>query len=113
MASSRAEAGDEPSLAYYLEALADVAIRQGRPERAVRLLAAASARLEARGSGWLHAYVPRAPHDPSVLRARVADAAFEQAWTQGRSLDTPGAVRDARQETASRPGRTPDGLAVS
>jgi hypothetical protein len=43
----------------------------------------------------------------------MTDAAFEQAWTQGRSLDTPGAVRDARQETTSRPGRTPDGLAVS
>ena len=111
--SVAAEAGDEPSLAYYLEALADVAARQGHPERAVRLLAAASARLEARGSGWLHAYVPRTPLDASALRARMTDAAFEQAWTQGRSLDAAGAVRDARQETTSRPGRTPDGLAVS
>jgi tetratricopeptide (TPR) repeat protein len=107
--SLAAEAGDEPSLAYYLEALADVATRQGHPERAVRLLAAAVARLEARGSGWLHAYVPRAPHDASVLRALVPDAAFEQAWTQGRSLDAAGAVLDARQETTSRPGRTRTG----
>ena len=74
--SLAAEAGDEPSLAYYLEALADVAARQGDPERAVGLLAAADALLEANGSGWLHAYVPRAPHGPRALaglRARTTE----------------------------------------
>ena len=57
-----AEAGDETSAAYYLEALAAVASQQDNPQRAVRLLCAASSQLAASGSGWLHAYVPRAPH---------------------------------------------------
>jgi hypothetical protein len=70
--SPAAEAGDEPAAAYYLEALA-----------------AAGAQLQASGSGWLHGYVPRAPHDHSIeaeLRSRMGDAACEQASAHGRSL---------------------------
>jgi predicted ATPase len=92
------EAGDQPSLAYYLEAMADLAARHDHPHRAITLLAAASARLEAKGSGWLHAYVPRAPHGPdtlAALRARSTDPAFQQARARGRSLTVPGAVRYA------------------
>jgi predicted ATPase len=86
--SLAAEVADEPSVAYYLEALAAVA-SPGRPERAVRLLAAASALLQAKGSGWLHAYVPRAPHDAAVLaalRSRLGDAVFEQEWAWAGSI---------------------------
>jgi predicted ATPase len=99
--SLAAEAGDEPSLACYLEALADVAARQDGPGRAVGLLAAADTLLETNGSGWLHAYVPRAPHGPGVLaglRARITDAAFQQAWAHGRSLTVPAAVRYALEQ---------------
>ena len=88
--SVAAEAGDQPSAAYYLEALADVAGRQDDPERAVGLLSAADALLRAKGSGWLHAYVPRAPHGHAALaalRSRVGDAAFERARARGRVLD--------------------------
>ena len=84
-----AEAGDETSAAYYLEALAAVAGQQDNPQRAVRLLAAARLQLEASGSGWLHAYVPRAPHDDAVLaalRARIGDAAYQEAQAWGRSI---------------------------
>jgi predicted ATPase len=84
-----AEAGDETSAAYYLEALAAVASQQDNPQRAVRLLTAARSQLEASGSGWLHAYVPRAPHDDTVLaalRARIGDAAFEEAQAWGASI---------------------------
>jgi hypothetical protein len=56
--SQSAEAGDEPSVAYYLEALAAVAALEDNLERAVRLLAAAGALLQAKGSGWLHPLVP-------------------------------------------------------
>ncbi len=104
--SLAAEAGDEPGLAYYLEALAAVAVRQDQPERAASLLAAAGALLEAKGSSWLHAYVPRAPHDDSVLaalRARTTDAAFQQAWAHGRSLTSTSAVRYALEETPGQP----------
>ena len=104
--SLAAEAGDEPGLAYYLEALAAVVARQGQPALAVSLLAAAGALLEANGSGWLHAYVPRAPHDNNArtgLRARMTDAAFQQAWAYGRSLTSISVVRYALEETMSRP----------
>jgi predicted ATPase len=96
--SLAAEAGDEAGLAYYLEALADVAARRDDPRRAVSLLSAAGALLEAKGSGWLHAYVPRAAHGPDTLaglHARTTDEAFRQAWVFGRSLTVPGAVRYA------------------
>jgi tetratricopeptide (TPR) repeat protein len=87
--SLAAEAGDESAAAYYLEALAAIARQQDDPQRAAWLLAAAGAQLQASGSGWLHAYVPRAPHDHSVeaeLRARMGDAAYEKAAAHGRSL---------------------------
>ena len=91
-----AEAGDETSAAYYLEALAAVAAQQDNPRRAVRLLFAARSQLESSGSGWLHAYVPRAPHDDAVLaalRARTGDTAYEEARAWGGST----ASRQARQ----------------
>jgi hypothetical protein len=84
-----AEAGDETSTAYYLEALAVVARQQDNPQCAVRLLAAARSLLQTRGSGWLHAYVPRVAHDDAVLaalRSRIGDAAFQEAQAWGESI---------------------------
>jgi predicted ATPase len=110
--SQSAEAGDEPSVAYYLEALATVAMRQDNLERAVRLLAAAGALLQAKGSGWLHALVPRAAHDDDLLaalRSRMGDAAFERAWTRGQSLGGSRAVEYALQDAPPDPTR-PEGL---
>jgi predicted ATPase len=95
------EAGDQTTVAYYLEGLATVARRQDRPERAVRLLAAAGALRQAKGSGWLHAYVPPLPHDEAVvpaLRSRLGDAAFDEAWAQGGSADGRRAVELALQQ---------------
>jgi hypothetical protein len=109
--SQSAEARDEPSVAYYLEALAAVAIRQDNLERAVHLLAAAGALLQAKGSGWLHALVPRAAHDDDLLAAlhsRMGDAAFEQAWTRGRSLGASRAIEYALQDAPPDPAR-PEG----
>jgi predicted ATPase len=99
--SVAAEAGDETSVAYYMEGLAAAARLRDHPERAVRLLAAARSLLEARGSGWLHAYVPRAAHDDVVLaalRSRMGDAAFEQAWAWGRSIGGRRAVEFALEQ---------------
>ena len=106
--SQSAEARDEPSVAYYLEALAAVAIRQDNLERAVHLLAAAGALLQAKGSGWLHALVPRAAHDDGLLaalRSRMGDAAFEEAWTRGQSLGGSRAVEYALAEASPEPTR--------
>jgi predicted ATPase len=103
--SLAAEAGDVPSTAYYLEVLATVARQQDNPERAVCLLTAANALLQANGSGWLHAYVPRAPHDDAVLaalRSRTGDAAFQHARAQGRSLTGARAVQYALEQAPQR-----------
>jgi len=97
-----AEAGDETSAAYYLEVLAGVAGQQNNPQRAVRLLAAARSILEARGSGWLHAYVPRAAHDDAALpalRSRMGDAAFEEAQAWGKSAGSRRALEYALEQT--------------
>jgi predicted ATPase len=96
-----AEAGDESSAAYYLEVLASIAGQQDNPQRAVRLFAAARSILQARGSGWLHAFVPRVPPDDAVLdalRSRIGDAAFEQAQAWGRSAGSEHAVEYALQQ---------------
>jgi tetratricopeptide (TPR) repeat protein len=96
-----AEAGDQPSAAYYLEALAEVAALQDHPERAVCLLSAAGAILHTGGGGWLHAYVSRAAHGDRVLaalRARTGSATFRRAQARGRSLDGARAVQQAVKE---------------
>jgi tetratricopeptide (TPR) repeat protein len=82
-----ADAGDETSVACYLEILAADARTRDDPERAVRLLAAARSMLAASGSGWLHAYVQHS-FDQTViraLRARIGEAAFEDARAWGAS----------------------------
>jgi hypothetical protein len=74
----------------------------------VHLLAAASALLQSKGSGWLHALVPRAAHDDDLLaalRSRMGDAAFEQAWTRGQSLGGSRAVEYALAEAPPEPTR--------
>jgi hypothetical protein len=114
--SQSAEARDEPSVAYYLEALAAVAIRQDNLERAVHLLAAAGALLQAKGSGWLHAVVPRVAHDNGLLaalRSRMGDAAFEQAWTRGQSQILAPSSPIIPYNTSVMPPRTPPGVAAT
>ena len=86
--SLAAETGDEPSVAYYLEGLAAIASLQDDPQRAVQLIAAARSLLETNGSGWLHAWVPRAPHDDHVLAAlhsRISDSDYNEAWASGQA----------------------------
>lgn len=93
-----AETGDETSVGYYLEAMAAVAGQRDDPQRAVRLLAAARSLLEARGSGWLHAYVSRvAPDDADLARwqSRLGGPAFEEAQAWGRSAGSKRAVEYA------------------
>jgi hypothetical protein len=94
-----AEAGDETSAAYYLEALATVARLPDDPQGAVRLLAAARSLLETTGSGWPDAYVPRV-RGPGVGRVH---------WSQERRglrarASRPGLVTapaDSERHTAS------------
>ena len=87
--------GDESCVGYYLQRLATLAERQEDPERAVGLLAAADALIQAVGTGWLRAYTPAAsPDDDSLsqLRARVGEQGFQQAWARGAALGRQRAV---------------------
>jgi tetratricopeptide (TPR) repeat protein len=98
-----AEAGDRATVAYYLEELAAVANQRESRDRAVRLLAAARSLLRAGGSGWLHAWVPRAPHDDDVLRglrSQVGDTAFEEAVGWAESVGVASAVQYALERNA-------------
>jgi hypothetical protein len=84
--------------ATWLEVLAFVGQRLagGQSDGSRRERGCAAAQLQAGGSGWLHAYVPRAPHDDSIeaeLRSRMGDAAYEQAAARGRSLTGTRAVQ--------------------
>jgi hypothetical protein len=106
--SLAAEAGDEPTAAYYLEGLATIARLRNDPQRAACLLAAADAQPQTSGSGWLHAYVPRAPHDHSILaelRSRMGDAAYEQAAAHGRSLAGTRAMQYGLEDAQPGPER--------
>jgi predicted ATPase len=93
-----ARTGDETSAGYYLEVMAAVAGQRDDPQRAVRLLAAARALLEARGSGWLHAYVPRLAVGDADLdgwRSRLGEEAFAQAQAWGAAAGSRRAVEYA------------------
>jgi len=92
------EAGDETSAGYYLEAMAAVAAHQDDARRAVRLLAAGRSLLEARGSGWLHAYVTRvAPSETDLAgwRSLLGEGAFAEAQAWGSSAGSRRAVEYA------------------
>ena len=96
--SLAAEAGDEPSLAYYLEALSDVAARRDRAEHAVSLLAAAAALL--RGQRQRLAARLRAARSARRRRPGRSPGPHDRSRPSGR----PG--RTAAPSTAPRPSAT-------
>jgi predicted ATPase len=99
--SVASDAGDESSVGYYLQRLASLARQRDDPDRAVRLLAAADALLQASGTGWLLAYAAPTPSDDDILpglRSRMGDATFQQAWAQGAAMGRQRAVEYALQE---------------
>ena len=99
--SVASDAGDESCVGYYLQRLAALATQREDPDRAVRLLAAADALLQAAGTGWLLAYVARAPSEADVLpelRRRLGEATFQQAWAQGAAMGRQHAVEYAQQD---------------
>ena len=99
--SVASDAGDESTVGYYLQRLAALARQREDPGRAVRLLAAADALLQAAGTGWLLAYAATAPSDDDALpglRSRIGDATFQEAWAQGAAMGRQRAVEYALQD---------------
>lgn len=96
--SLSAEVGDDASVAYCLEGLAGLAALQSHQERAASLFGAAEALLEAVGGVAVYAYAPdRSHHGQTVaaVRARMDQAAFEEAWARGRAMGRGRAVEYA------------------
>ena len=83
-------------IVYTLNGLAGVALDRGRPERAARLLGAATALAEATGVVILER-VDREQAERDVAGARVAlgEAAFAAAWDTGRGLPLAAALTEA------------------
>ena len=99
--SVASDAGDDSTVGYYLQRLAALARQRDDPGRAVRLLAAADALLQAAGTGWLLAYAATGPSDDDALpglRSRMGDATFQQAWAQGAAMGRQHAVQYALQD---------------
>jgi tetratricopeptide (TPR) repeat protein len=99
-----AEAGDRGSLAFCLEALADICARRGQGSRAVRMTAEARALRSVSGTVWLRAYVPEWPsgHDRvQALRGQLSEQEFRAAWAQGSADDASSAVSFALENVDS------------
>lgn len=88
---------DPWSIAWRLEALAQVAARQGQGAQAARLFGAAEALLAAAGARFSD--TDRVGYRDSVagVRAQLGDEAFEAAWNAGRQMTLDEAIAYALQ----------------
>ena len=104
-AALAAEAGIGWTQVYTVPALADLAVRGGQPELAVRLYAAAATLAEA--TGLAVSYPPdvdRGLAGMALARAQVDPSEFERLWESGRALG-PGEVAElAGSLRLPRPG---------
>ncbi|SNT62990.1 Predicted ATPase [Asanoa hainanensis] len=93
-----AEAGDRGSMAFWLDAMADICVRQGHPARAVRLTAAARTLRSASTAVWLRSFAPEWPSANGgmpAMRTELGEASFTAAWARGSTDDLGSAVRFA------------------
>ncbi|GAA1860270.1 ATP-binding protein [Asanoa iriomotensis] len=96
-----AEAGDRGSMAFSLEALADICARRGQYARAVRMTAAARSLRSAATTVWLRAYVPEWPTAHGgvpALRSQLGEEEFVAAWARGSEDDISSAVAFAMSD---------------
>jgi predicted ATPase/DNA-binding SARP family transcriptional activator/DNA-binding CsgD family transcriptional regulator len=89
---------DQANIAYCLEGLAAVAGMQGKVERSVHLFGAAEGLLEALGVPVWTFYQPdRSLYERTIadLRGLLGEAAFEEAWADGRATTLDDAIEYA------------------
>jgi predicted ATPase/DNA-binding XRE family transcriptional regulator len=87
--------GDRAQLAHFLEGLAVVSGTRRDAQRPALLLGAAEALLEEVGARIYNYYQPDRSlyeHTAGNVRARLGEAAFEEAWDEGRAMDFEEAV---------------------
>ncbi|MEV0716621.1 DUF4062 domain-containing protein [Asanoa sp. NPDC050611] len=90
--------GDTNSAPLFIAGLGDLDARQGEPERAVRLTAAAAALQTPSGATWLGAYVlpwPDDGPDADSLRRKLGNVTYDRARRQGAALGLDRAVAEA------------------
>jgi tetratricopeptide (TPR) repeat protein len=90
--------GDQIMAASAVESLAEIALSQGTPKKAVRLAGAVDAIYES--TQGVHSYVTQEPWERTVakLRAALEPAAFEREWARGRAMSLDEAVGEALQD---------------
>jgi hypothetical protein len=86
-----------PGVAACLEGLAHVAVMQGQPQRAARLLGAAAAQRRLLDTPLLRPERERVERAAAETRAALADDAFAAAWSAGESLSLEQAVAEAME----------------
>jgi predicted ATPase/transcriptional regulator with XRE-family HTH domain/Tfp pilus assembly protein PilF len=86
------ELGRREGVAASLEGLAAVALGEGQPERAARLLGAATALRETIGAPLPPAARPSYERTRSGITAQLDPATFAAAWAAGRTMSLPEAV---------------------
>ncbi|MDG4823712.1 DUF4062 domain-containing protein [Asanoa sp. WMMD1127] len=90
--------GDTNSPPLFIAGLGDLDARQGELERAVRLIAAATALQTPSGATWLAAYVlpwPDDGPDAETLRRKLGAVTYDRARRQGAALGLDRAVAEA------------------
>jgi predicted ATPase/transcriptional regulator with XRE-family HTH domain len=100
------EIGDRANLGYFLEGLAVVAGVRGEAERSARLFGAAEGLLQAVEAPVYDYYKPNRSlyeRTKAVVRSRLGESAFEEAWEQGRAMTFEQAVEYALKGTEALP----------
>jgi hypothetical protein len=89
------EVGDRLGSVLSLEGLGDLAVVQGRAERAAHLWGAAESWREASGARPSWAHRARAEHYRTMARAQIGEAAFGAARLHGQAMAFPEAIKHA------------------
>jgi hypothetical protein len=82
-------------ICHYLEDIADIAGRIGRPELAGRLYGAADEQRARLGISVAPVYRAEYERDLNISRRAVGEAAFAAAWAAGRDLSPEQAIAEA------------------
>ena len=84
-----------------LEAIAGVAVGQGRAMRAARLLGAAEALRTTIGVQRAPTALPAYTRDVATARAELGEAAFAAAWVEGRAMTLEQAIAEALEQSTA------------
>jgi tetratricopeptide (TPR) repeat protein len=95
------ELNDPVNIAECLEGFAGVAGAQGEGQRTARLYGIAESLRESLGTPLLPADRPRYERHLSLARSLLDEAAWKQAWKEGRTITIEGAISYALEESDS------------